>query len=575
MSKKKNNKSTNKKKKDYQKKKTTVVEIQPEPKKSLSPKIYLIIAGITTLIFLSIYGFRVINPTCTDWIFSGVNSIDIIQHYVGWEAFRISAWTFPLGLTSVLSYPTNISIIFTDSIPLLALLFKIISFALPKTFQYLGLYGLLCFILQGLLSAKIISRYTTSKLNIITVSILFTMIPSMIFRMFYHTALASQWLLILSLETIFLYDEYKEGKKIYYIWALLAFLISTIHIYYLVMCGIILVGYILLDILNTKKVKRSIWLLIIYLSVAALSIWGFGGFTNTAKNDSFGFGEYSYNLNGLFNPMNWSTFLKKLPMIDKQYEGFSYLGLGVILLIIIAIILIIIWYTKDKKIVKQHKNLIISLITISIISTIVAASPKVYLGEHLLFELKLPGFINELWAIFRSTGRFIWPVIHILTLLSIIIILKRLNWKYSLIILAFCTCIQVIDIGNILTTLNMSYTKKYTMDEEYNPYKYDILKKVANNKNIKILVLDNKKFYDDEKMIYADWAINHNITINTFHFARTSFNEILDKNTNKLLTKKDKSKVYIFKTEKECIDNKLKCYELPTEYYLGYVEELK
>ncbi len=535
---------------------------------------YLLISGIVIIIFGLIYGFKVLNPTNTNWIFS--DNGDIMQHYVGWEAYRFGDWIFPLGLTNTISYPTNISVIYTDSIPILALFFKLISFMLPKTFQYLGLYGLLCFILQGILSAKIIRKFTDSKLNIIIVSILFTIIPSMIFRMFYHTSLASQWLLLLSLETLFLYNDYKENKKIYYIWALISFLVSTIHIYYLLMCGIILIGYILLDILNTKKIKRSILLLVTYLLVALFSIWIFGGFINLGTNDNFGFGLglFSYNLNGLINSQGWSIFIDKLPMIPEQYEGFSYLGLGVIILIIISTILTIIWFIKDKDSLKEHKNLTISLIFISLISVFIALSPKAYIGQYLLYDLKLPNIINNLWEVFRSTGRLVWPVIHILTLLSVIIIVKRLNWRHACLILSICTFIQIIDIGGILSEKHNFYTQNYIMNDEYDLYKNEYLNKAANNNDIELLVLASTDFYDSDKLLYSDWAINNNMKSNIFHFARTSFDDILTQNTNKFLEEINEDKIYVFTTIEECNSYQLNCYELPNNYYLGYINEL-
>ena len=370
--KKKNNNSKQIKKKEVSR------EIY-EPKEESYRWCYISIISIITLIFCGIYGVRILNPGNVDWIFASTGlRVDIQVHYIGWEAFRLGNWSFPFaGLTNMLSYPLNISAIHTDCIPILAVFFKLISFMLPKTFQYLGLYGLLCFILQGIISANIVKKFTDSKLNIVVVSVLFAIVPSMIFRLFYHTALASQWLLLLSLETLFLYSDFQRGKKIYVMWGIISFLVSSIHIYYLLMCGIILVGYILLDILNTKKVWRSIILLIIYLLVAAFTIWILGGFDGISSNDTFGFGLFSYNLNGLVNSQGWSVFLKALPMQGEQYEGFSYLGLGVILLNIISIILIIMWYRKDKEDLKQYRNLFISLLVISFISLVVSLSPKV------------------------------------------------------------------------------------------------------------------------------------------------------------------------------------------------------
>ena len=58
---------------------------------------------------------------------------------------------------------------------------------------------------------------------------------------------------------------------------------------------------------------------------------------------------------------------------------------------IIAIIVSIIWIRKEKNILKENRNIIISLIVISILSIIVALSPKAYLGKTLLYDLKFGG----------------------------------------------------------------------------------------------------------------------------------------------------------------------------------------
>ena len=565
-------KKTNKKKivNQYQTKKK--ITEQPKKKTESFKNYYILIGCLATIVFICMYGIRILNPTYIDWLFAG--NVDILQHYIGWEAFRMGKWTFPIGLTNTISYPTQISIIFTDCIPIAAIFLKLISFILPKTFQYLGLYGLICTILQAILSAKIIRKYTSSKITVVVSSMLFTVVPTVIYRMFYHTALSSQWLLLIALDTIFLYDDYKEGKKIYYIWILLAFLISTIHIYYLVMCGIILVGYIILDILNTKKVKKSIILLSSYILTALASIYLLGGFYNNVPNDSFGFGKYSFNLNGLINPQSWSVFIRNMPMLKDQYEGFSYLGLGVIILIIIAMITSIIWIKKEKNILKENKNIIISLLIISIISVIVALSPKVYLGKTLLFELKLPSFLNELWSIFRSTGRFVWPVINIIMLSSIIIILKRFKWQNALLIISICLFIQIIDLGVVLGTRRSYYSAVIKRKERVDIASFEKLESLINNNDIKLLVLANKDMYDDTKMFYIDWALNNNIKSNRMRFARSGFDKLLDSNTEKYLKNKDESKVYIFDNKNDCIGNELYCYELPDGNYVGYIKEI-
>lgn len=557
--------------KKKKKAKILIQEKQIKNKNSSFIGTYFIIAGIIFFIFALIYGLKILNPLYEKWTL--VRS-DLMQHYVGWEGYRKSDWTFPIGLMDSLSYPQKISIIYTDSIPILAFFFKLISFMLPKTFQYFGWYALICYILQGILSAKIIKRFTSFKSNVIVGSLIFTLVPSMIFRMFYHTALGSQWLILLAIETVFLYDDYKEGNKIYYIWGIISFLISTIHIYYLPMCGIILVGYILLDILNSKKIKKSIFLLIDYIGVALISIFLFGGFTNLTKSDNFGFGLFSYNLNGIFNSMGYSTIVPELSYMPNQYEGFSYLGLGVILLLLIAIVLSIVWIIKDRKIIKNNKNLIISLCTVSIISVILAVSPKVYLGKMLLSEMKLPEVINNIWGIFRSTGRMIWPLINIIMISSIIIILKRLNWKASLLILIVCFFVQVIDLGEMLMEENNKYSNTITINEEYDLHKNETLKKISSNEKIKLIVFSGEDFYDSDIIVYTDWALDNDMKVNTFHFARENFTTLLAANTEELLKEKDETKVYIFGTIEECNNEGLFCYRIPYDYVMGYINSL-
>lgn len=97
--------------------------------------------AIGLLLYLLMYGVERIIFTNVNWI----NNIggDILQHYYGWQFYRDGDWQMPLGLTDGMSYPSSISMLYTDSIPLLAIFFKLFRNILPETFQYLGLYGLL------------------------------------------------------------------------------------------------------------------------------------------------------------------------------------------------------------------------------------------------------------------------------------------------------------------------------------------------------------------------------------------------------------------------------------------------
>ena len=148
----------------------------------------LVAAGLGAICFVLIYGLRVLDPTYDDWLLRGG---DLTQHYIGWEFFRSSEWKFPIGLMDRISYPNDVSVIFTDSIPVFAVIFKAFSPILPTTFQYFGWWELLCFILQAVYSAKLLYCFTRDKVLSVFGSILFVVAPVFITRVFFHTALSS------------------------------------------------------------------------------------------------------------------------------------------------------------------------------------------------------------------------------------------------------------------------------------------------------------------------------------------------------------------------------------------------
>ena len=195
---------------------------------NISPAVlYTVVGLLSAVVFMLIYGVRILNPTYTDWLLTGG---DLTQHYLGWVAYRNGSWTFPIGMTEVLAYPMQTSVIFTDSIPCFAVLFKAISFLLPESFQYFGWWGLVCFVLQGILTAKLLRRFSGDPLPVIFTSLLLLFTPVIIQRMYNHTSLAAHWLLLMGLD-IFFDRERTDTKKLLLRVCLMAVLAASTHIY--------------------------------------------------------------------------------------------------------------------------------------------------------------------------------------------------------------------------------------------------------------------------------------------------------------------------------------------------------
>lgn len=215
----------------------------------------LLCALLGVVVFVLIYGVHILNPCYTDWLFHGVDG-DLTQHYLGWKFYRHSEWNFPVGLIDTMAYPYETSVIFTDSIPLFAFVFKVLRFMLPVEFQYFGWFGLLCFMLQGAVGAKLVKRYRNSSYGVIIGGLFFILSPVFIDRMYWMTSLAGHFLCLLALMFVVYYEPvYKKTKNAVIGWGVLGFLCSGIHIYFLPMCGIILLGFMLMDLVKEKEME--------------------------------------------------------------------------------------------------------------------------------------------------------------------------------------------------------------------------------------------------------------------------------------------------------------------------------
>ena len=122
--------------------------------------------------FLCLYGTAPLDPANDAWIWYGYDETDIHQHYAGWLGFRNSSWQFPLAQADALAYPagTGVNISFTDSLPWVSVLFKLLAPVLPAQFQWFGLYELAAFILQGMAAALVLGLFLEgTTLGVLTV----------------------------------------------------------------------------------------------------------------------------------------------------------------------------------------------------------------------------------------------------------------------------------------------------------------------------------------------------------------------------------------------------------------------
>ena len=482
--------------------------------------INIVAALLGGIAFALIYGIKILNPLYTDWLLTGG---DPSQHYLGWEFFRRSDWYFPLGLTDQLAYPLKTSVIYTDSIPIFAVFFKLFRSILPRQFQYFGIWGLLCFVLQGYYAAKILGERSSSKTVILAGSVFFIVSPIMVFRMYYHTALAAHWLILLAIYFYFKHEkEYRDIFKPVMQWGILGILIGSIHLYFVPMCGAILLGYILCSIWKERKVRIRFFYPGISFSVGLfLTIYLLGGFSSGADTGTNNLGLFSFNLNAFLNPMSYSTLLKNTSLwnwpfyTQGQYEGFSYLGMGIILLCACGIVLMV------KNIFRRRKPSVYQVMTVlmSIGLIALAVSPTITWNDKLLLQLPYSSTIYKYWGIFGSCGRMAWPVVYFLMIFGIISI-SNMTWKrkeITSVILILACLVQVVDLSGQLYKRHANYSEKVVYKS---PLEGTVWDDIISSGEYKHVVWVTHNVDHNDVIQVAVYAMKNDMTMGNFYFAR-------------------------------------------------------
>ena len=492
--------------------------------KHLAVKPYMIFlfgALLGFLYFTAFYGLKIVNPFFTDWLMGGG---DIKQHFIGWEFYRHEAWAFPIGAIESLAYPFGIALTFTDSIPIVAILLKPFEGMLPDSFQYIGMWGVLCYMLQGGIAALIMRRWTNNIFVILLCSTIFIVAPIFMARMFVHTALASQWLLLLAIWVMLEKERFAGIKKFVLVWSGIFGLAATIHPYFLPMVAL---PFAIALIRSHDAWLLSLLKFTIPLVITALVFWAIGGLVvETDETAAGGLGDYALNLNSLFNPITSSKFLPGIPNYSTSGETLNYLGMGILLLLPVVLFIFLQKFKDTKQPLRLARkfNVRHGLVALSVLGlTLAAISPSFQFGVKELFVLDTPTKIEQYWSIFRASARLFWIVYYLIVVGVLAYIIKSWRGKSSAMLAAFLlpfTVLQVMEVH--FSPLAKNKRGEFAIINE-DTYQYKPQLKTSDWRGVvegkKHLVYMGKMTEIDFFPI-VDIALKYKLTMNTGYFAR-------------------------------------------------------
>jgi hypothetical protein len=395
-----------------------------------------------SLLFVAFTGGKVLLPSNTSWLMWG----DSATHYLGWEFFRhgpLNVW--PPGKSPLYGEGYSSSVVYSDSLPLLAIPMKFVLLPFEGQFQYFGVWLYACFIGQGFAALRFLRNLNTSIRLQPILALLFSLMPAFLYRAvtgsYGHMALVGHFLVLYALA--FSLEPQQKPR----LWFALLCVALLVHTYLFVMVAVFYVSgfvrtcikYWMAPSLRSKIPSEiSIFLLI----CGALGVLAYiAGYFHTSNASDEGFGVFRSDLFTFIdaNPIDfpgWSKLVPDIGWSDGNHEGYAFLGLGVLALALLGSF-------RAPKVLQELSPALIPSLGLFLISL----SNRILIGGRDLLELPLPRHLSGAAGVIRSSGRFVWPLMYLIVGIAAITLTKNFPRRQSLaLVVAFAGLfVQAVD----------------------------------------------------------------------------------------------------------------------------------
>ncbi|QJP06769.1 DUF6311 domain-containing protein [Pseudomonas multiresinivorans] len=465
-----------------------------------------------TALFIALGGLSVLPPSSIGWLMRGL--LDPPSNLLGWEFFRETPFLqFPLGANPRYGMEMGSSIVFSDSLPLFALPFKAMGPWLPDTFQYFGLWMLLCMVMQAVFAYLTLSHFTQDKRLLTLGTLLLLLMPPYLLRFAFHLALGGQWLLLGGLYLYFA-PRYRAG-----FWLVMLALATQIHAYLLVMLAAIWAADLLQRLakheLNlgqcvvhggagSAMILLLMWLLGYFmLGPAPVAPGQYGRMNLFSLVDSRG--EWSRLLPALKRPDGIEGFL--------DHDGFAYMGVGVLTLLALSAVLTALPRTEKRS---ERPYLRWPLVLMSVLMVSISLTNTLSAGPFVVTWVELPGWAERVYQVFRSPGRMIWPVFYLLAVAAIAVICVRTRPRTALLLLAVATCVQLYDLSKGLQGMRQYFQQEAGWTSPLISPMWASL-----GKRYQRILFAYPTHVPADFISLSDFALHHGMSINSGNFARS------------------------------------------------------
>jgi hypothetical protein len=377
---------------------------------------------------------------------------DMAQVLTGYFYYVQSPWHLLLFYVSALGAPAGVNAIFTDFVPIVALVGKLIHSLTGAKANLYGAYLFLCFVLPGvMMTLVLIAAKIRYALAAIIGAVFANAAPILLWR-WGHIALMAQFLLIGALALYLFSLNKRPWRGVTMAWIAYLSLAYLMDIYIFTMVGIVwfcaAVQRRFEGLGTTRHLLQSLMLTLVSVS-ALVAFSQLGGQYQLPFTP--GFGIFSMNLLSPFLPQKSGLFSRWGQVIDAtggQYEGFNYFGIGLLVASLLVLSAELAWLKRE---LRRHVALIVALLAV----TAFAISDRVFLGHRLVFELPITHYVSWVLGIYPGSGRFFWLVYYAQMALVIILGFRRQSPVIAVCLLA-AAVVQLFDVQPLRAQISAS-----------------------------------------------------------------------------------------------------------------------
>lgn len=371
-------------------------------------------------LFALFFQLSILDPREIGWLPNG----DMMQHFLGWTAFRHDDWYWPIGFSQLVAYPEGAPLTATDSNPLLAIPIKVMSPLLPDLIQLVGWWYLVCLLLSYNVTFNLLNYLSHRPMAALFATVI-TIAQSFFFLRFPHWTLMAHWLIFASL-SVFIRPNSDRNAELKH--AGINSLAIAIHPYFLPMTYAVAGMDVLRrshrrlrDGFGVVSALRFLLSGVVIVTVPALFVgWILGIFMLETQPQPIGF--YSMDPFAWFNGRDHSVVLSGWRMFEWQYEGAQYLGLGGLICLTVAVF---VWVTGLSRPPERLRRALPWLLPAMIVLLILAVSPNVRTFGTQVASVDVSEWptVAYVFSAFRSSGRFGWPIGYLIILTSVALLM--------------------------------------------------------------------------------------------------------------------------------------------------------